>query len=154
MQSSRFTSPGFSESISARVAILDGDVEAADAALYGSSLDLDAVNQFTVRASRTMLAQARGQNDEFLDLSAALLKSVDNNHGLRFQAVRASWIRVDALTATGLFEQAYDLQRAMTLEERNSADRYITSFFEWMRLVVDVDRRFSELSDLEAPRPH
>lgn len=154
LRSSRFTSPGFSESIRARVAILDGDINTASDALYGYALDLDGVSQFTMRASRTVLAQARGDHGEFLDLSAELLKSVDNHHALRFQAVRASWIRVDALIANGLFEPAYELQRAMTLEERDNADRYITSFFDWMRLVVDVDRRFSELSDLEAPRPN
>lgn len=151
LRSSGFTSTGFGESIEARCALLDGDVDTATAALYGTSLDLDAVNQFTVRTSRTMLAEARGDNESFLSLSEALLKSVDNNHALRIQAVRASWIRARALIASRRFEEAFELQQAMTHEERDNADRHLASFFEWMQLVVDVDRRYSELSVLEPP---
>ena len=59
LRDSRFASAGFAESIEARCAILRGDLDAATEALDGISLDLDAVNQFTVRASRTVLRLIR-----------------------------------------------------------------------------------------------
>lgn len=148
---SKLTPVGLSEAIDARCAILDGDLDTARAILEGPTLELDAVGQFSVRVGRTLLAEAAGEHEAFLDLSEALLKSVQDNHALRFQAVRARWVRVRALAASGRHEEAYKLQRRMTLEEREHAARHLTNFFEWMRLVVDVDRRYSELADLSPP---
>ena len=148
---SEFTAAGLAEAIDARTALLDGDVDTARHVLYGPSLDLDAVGQFSVRVGRTLLAEATEASDVFLDQSDALLKSVQDNHALRFQAVRARWIRVRALAANGRHQEAYELQKVMTIEEREHASRHLTNFFEWMRLVVDVDRRYSELADLTAP---
>lgn len=151
LHTSDFTPAGLAEAVDARTAILDGDLDTAHKILYRPALDLDAVGQFSVRVGRTLLAEAQGEREHFLDLSDALLKSVQDNHALRFQAVRARWIRVRALAANGRHEEAYGLQKIMTLEEREHAARHLTNFFEWMRLVVDVDRRYGELADLTAP---
>lgn len=151
LRSSEFTPTGLVQAIEARCAILDGDLEHARALLHESALEPDAVGAFSVGVGRTLLAEASEQNADFLALSDELLKSVEHNHALRFQAVRARWIRVRALGVNGHFDTAYELQKAMTIEERDHASRHLTNFFDWMRLVVDVDRRYSELADLAAP---
>jgi hypothetical protein len=151
LRDSSSTPPGFADAIEARHAMLDGAIDRAQQILDEAPVDLDAVSGFVVGMARSLLAEAAGTNEVFLDLSAALLKSVQGNHALRFQAVRARWIHVRALTANGLHKEALELQQEMILDEQRHGAGHLASFVEWMRFVVDVDRRYSELADLTAP---
>lgn len=151
LRDSSFTPQGIADAIEARYAMLDGEIDRAQQILDDAPVDLDAVSGFHVRTARTLFAEASGANQLFLDLSADLLKSVQDNHGLRFQAVRARWIRVRALASNGLHEEAFELQQTMILDEQRHGAGHLASFVEWMRFVVDIDRRYSELADLTAP---
>lgn len=139
--------PGVREALQARYRVVLGDIAGATSQLQNLQLEapLGTVGNFVISRAHAMLAQARGDNVEFLRMSNELCDSLGNTTMLRHHRMAAERLRVDAMTRNGLLDQAIAAQEALLDEQAQILTERSSSMFDFLQVRVDFDLQFAHL---------
>lgn len=139
---------GLPAALGVRLQLVRGDIAGAASAL--ETIDDsggNALSHFQLTQARARVAQALGDNEAFFGHTSELIRVLGGHALLSLHERRAQHLHADALLASGRVKEAALLLRELsTTHAGDDAERLMT-LFDWIRLNVDLNVRFTELFD-------
>ena len=140
---------GGAGSIRCRLELSRGNIAGASEILRNcDDNSTDILSKILVLRARAMLAQARGEPDEFLLQTTSLLNVLDGNLLLQHFDLTARRLHGAALIACGHTDEGVAaLKDSFQRQAANDASK-LDLLFEWIRLHIDLEARFGEALEL------
>jgi len=154
VQRSAHTPEAVAESLSARNALISGDIDRA-LQLFGpwsTQQPKGIVPVFEVLRTRAVLARSIADSVGYLAHTAELVEQVADTSLMRHHRRSMMLLRIDALAGAGRHEEALDIQQELLVYEQEIGRRRISAMFDWMQIRVDVDLEFAHYAGF-ARRP-